>query len=70
MRPTVSPVDDPQWRHERARRAAAAAHAKRAKIEYHVAAIERRADELSPEQRRRLRSAMLAATDRPVPPEQ
>lgn len=53
-------LDDPAWRRERARKAARAGHAARSKIEYHVAAIEGRAHELDPEQKRRLRSAMLA----------
>jgi hypothetical protein len=52
---------DPTFRSERARKAAAAAHAARAKIEYHVGAIEARAGELTSEQATRLRRAAAAA---------
>jgi hypothetical protein len=55
----MSKLDDPEWRRERASRAAHAAHAKRRLIETHVAAIEERRDELTAEQRRRLRRAAL-----------
>lgn len=57
----VGRLADPEFRRARAAAGAQAAHAKRALIEYHVAAIEKRAGELSDDQRKRLRTALRSA---------